>query len=153
CLWREGAPELSVAAFAPTFPQGRDGTVAEALQKAAATALGRGLPTSTPTDGLRTGSPGSLVFAVPLEAARGVRGALGVLFEPWSRLTDARRQFLTGFAAQAALALQNARLFQMEQGVAETMRRSLLPQARPEAPPLEIGTYCEPLAIDAGRVG
>jgi serine phosphatase RsbU (regulator of sigma subunit) len=153
CLCREGALELSVAAFAPTFPQGRAGAVAEALQKAAATALNRGLPTSTPTDGLGTGSPGSLVFAVPLEAAGVGHGALCVLFEPWSRLTDARRQFLTGFAAQAALALQNARHFQMEQGVAETMRRSLLPPAQLEAPPLEIGTFCEPLAIDAGRVG
>ncbi len=153
CLWKDGALELSDASFASTFPEGKTGTVAEALQKAAAAALERGQPTSTPTDGLRPGSPGALVFAVPLHAAGLVHGALCVLYEPWSRLTDARRQFLTGFATQAALSLQNARLFQLEQDVAETMRRGLLPPSRIDVPGLEIGTHYEPLAIDAGRVG
>jgi serine phosphatase RsbU (regulator of sigma subunit) len=153
CLCRDGSLELRDARFAPTFPPGRNGSVADALQKAAATALERGQPTSSPADGSSSGAPGALAFAVPLQAYGVVHGALCVLYEPWHRLTEARRQLLTGFASQAALALQNARLFQMEQDAAETMRRSLLPPARVEARDLEIGTFCEPLIIDAGRVG
>src|SRR5439155_18318514 len=61
--------------------------------------------------------------------------------------------FLTSFAAQAALALQNARLFQAEQDAADTMRLSLLPPSRVQARDLEIGTFYEPQAIDAGRIG
>lgn len=153
CLRREGGLELSNARFAETFPSSRAGEVAEALQQAAATALERGQPTSSPTEGLRLGSPGAIMFAVPLQSCDGVDGALCVLYEPWSELTDARRQFLTSFSAQAALALQNARRFQLEQDAADTMRHSLLPPPQYEAPDLEIGTHYEPLAFDAGRIG
>jgi serine phosphatase RsbU (regulator of sigma subunit) len=153
CLSKEGGLELSDARFASTFPSSRAGEVAEALQQAAAAALERGQPTSTPTEGLRPGSPGAIVFAVPLQSSDGVHGALCVLYEPWSQLTDARRQFLTGFSTQAALALQNARRFQLEQHAVDTMRRSLLPPPQIEAAGLEIGTFHEPLAIDAGRIG
>src|SRR5206468_7974029 len=94
-----------------------------------------------------------IMFAVPLLSSDGVHGALCVLYEPWSQLTDARRQFLTGFATQAALALWNAHLFQREQDAADSMRQSLLPPPHYEARYLEIGTYHEPLVIDAGRIG
>jgi serine phosphatase RsbU (regulator of sigma subunit) len=153
CLRREGGLELSDALFASTFPSSRTGEVAEALQQAAATALERGQPTSSPTEGLRPGSPGAIMFAVPLQSSDGVHGALCVLYEPWSELTDARRQFLTSFSAQAALALQNARRFELEQDVADTMRQCLLPPRQIVARDLEIGTHYEPLAIDAGRIG
>jgi GAF domain-containing protein len=153
CLWRDGGLELSDARFAASFPEGRTGAVAEALEKGAAAALERGQPTSTPTDALRLGSPGAIMFAVPLQSSEGVHGALCILYEPWSQLTDMRRQFLTGFATQAALALQNARVFEREQDAADSMRNSLLPPPRYEARHLEIGTYHEPLAIDAGRIG
>jgi hypothetical protein len=159
CLWREGALQLAVARSAAGFPSGRCGTVAEAIRKAAATALERGQPMSAPTDGLRAGGTGALAFAVPLQSPEagetqesGV-GALCVYYDPWSRLTSARREFLTGFASQAALALRNAHLFQVEQNVAETMRRSLLPPVHVDARDLEIGTFHESLAIDAGCIG
>jgi serine phosphatase RsbU (regulator of sigma subunit) len=153
CLRRDGGLELSDALFAATFPAARAGEVAETLQLAAAAALERGQPTSSPTEGLRPGSPGAIMFAVPLQSSDGVHGALCVLYEPWIELSDARRQFLTSFCAQAALALQNARRFQLEQDAAETMRRSLLPPPQLEAPGLTIGTHYEPLLIDAGRIG
>jgi serine phosphatase RsbU (regulator of sigma subunit) len=153
CLWRDGALQLMAAQFSSSFPSGRNGSVADAVQKASATALERGHPTSTPTDGVRPGATGALAFAVPLRSPEVVHGALCVLYDPSCRLTDARRQLLTTFAAQAALALQNARLFQREQDVADTMRRSLLPLPRIEAPHLEIGTIYEPLIIDAGCIG
>lgn len=153
CLCRDGALELVDARFGPAFPSGRSGTVAEALQRAAATALEHGQPTSSSADGSRPGGAGAVVFAVPLQSSGLVHGALCVLYETWYRLTDARRQLLTGFAAQAGLALQNAHLFQVEQDTADTMRRSLLPPAHVEAPGLEIGTFYEPAAVDAGRIG
>jgi serine phosphatase RsbU (regulator of sigma subunit) len=159
CLWRDGALQLAVARFSPSFPSTRSGCVADALRKAAVTALARGQPMSTPSDGLRPGGAGALAFAVPLRSAEQAStqqnwaGALCVLYDPWIRLTGARRQLLTGFATQAALALQNVRLYQREQDVADTMRRSLLPPACVEARDLEIGNFHEPLAIDAGCIG
>jgi serine phosphatase RsbU (regulator of sigma subunit) len=153
CLWQEGALELVSARFAPSFPSGRNGSVAEALERAAATSLEWGQPTSSPPEARRPGGTEALAFAVPLQASGITHGALCVLYDPATLLSDARRQLLTSFAAHAALALQNARLFQAEQDVAETMRRSLLPPARVQARDLEIGNFYEPLAIDAGRVG
>jgi sigma-B regulation protein RsbU (phosphoserine phosphatase) len=159
CLWRDEMLQLVLARSAPTFSSGCSGSVAEAIQAAALSALERGQPTSVPIDGNRPGSTGALAFAVPLQSAEpaGARrsgvGALCVYYDPWNRLTGARREFLTGFATQAALALQNARLFQVEQDVADTMRRSLLPPARVEAPLLDISPVYEPLPIDAGCIG
>jgi serine phosphatase RsbU (regulator of sigma subunit) len=159
CLLRDGALQLAVARFAPSFLATRSGSVADALCKAAATALERGQPMSIPSDGLRPGDAGAVAFAVPLRSPEQAgtqqswAGALCVLYDPWIRLTGARRQLLTGFATQAALALQNVRLFQREQDVADTMRRSLLPPAHVEARNLEIGKSHEPLAIDAGCIG
>jgi hypothetical protein len=157
CLWRDGALQLISVRFAPSFTCHRNGSVAEAVQQAAAAALDCGQPTSTLTEGVCAGrvppGRGAMAFAVPLQSSELTHGALCVLYDPPSRLTDARRQLLTGFATQAALALQNARLFQREQDAAETMRRSLLPPPRIHVPLLEIGTFYEPLAIDAGCIG
>jgi serine phosphatase RsbU (regulator of sigma subunit) len=46
-------------------------------------------------------------------------------------------------AGQAALAIDNARLYQQQKEFADTMQRSLLPRARPLLPGLEIGDVYE----------
>ena len=46
-------------------------------------------------------------------------------------------------AGQAALAIDNARLYQQQKEFADTMQRSLLPRARPHLPGLEIGDVYE----------
>ena len=54
-------------------------------------------------------------------------------------------------AQQAALAIDNARLYQQQKQFAETMQQSLLPSERPDVPGLEVGTVYESAAqVDVG---
>ena len=53
CLYREGSLHLMAARFASSFQSGHNGSIADAVQKAAATALRQGQPTSTPTKRMR----------------------------------------------------------------------------------------------------
>jgi serine phosphatase RsbU (regulator of sigma subunit) len=54
-------------------------------------------------------------------------------------------------SAQAALAIDNGRLYQQQKEFADTMRRSLLPRSHPELQGLEIGEVYEPSArVDVG---
>src|SRR5205823_5398500 len=47
-------------------------------------------------------------------------------------------------AAQAALAIDNGRLYQQQKEFADTMRRSLLPQSHPQLQGLDIGEVYQP---------
>ena len=49
-------------------------------------------------------------------------------------------------AGQAALAIDNARLYGQQKAFADTMQRSLLPDEKPELPGLELGNVYEPAA-------
>src|SRR5204863_2706326 len=54
-------------------------------------------------------------------------------------------------AQQAALAVDNARLYQQQKRFAETMQQSLLPRDRPLVPGLTVGTVYESAAqVDVG---
>src|SRR5260370_18812365 len=54
-------------------------------------------------------------------------------------------------AGQAALAIDNARLYQQQKQFADTMQRSLLPRAQPDAQGLEVGEVYESSAhVDVG---
>jgi serine phosphatase RsbU (regulator of sigma subunit) len=54
-------------------------------------------------------------------------------------------------AQQAALAVDNARLYQQQKQFAETMQQSLLPRERPDVPGLEVGAVYESAAqVDVG---
>jgi serine/threonine-protein kinase RsbW len=93
------------------------------------------------------------VAAVPLLAGGNVIGALGVTR---ARLVDGVRASdlpaLEGVADRAALALENARLYEHEQEVAHALQRSMLAGALPRHPGCAIGTYYSP-AIDTLAVG
>ena len=54
-------------------------------------------------------------------------------------------------AGQAALAIDNARLYGQQKAFADTMQRSLLPRAAPELPELELGDVYESAARARGR--
>jgi len=57
----------------------------------------------------------------------------------------------TSIAGQAALALDNARLYQQQTQFAESMQRSLLPRSSPEARGLDIGAvYASSARMDVG---
>jgi serine phosphatase RsbU (regulator of sigma subunit) len=54
-------------------------------------------------------------------------------------------------AGQAALAIDNARLYQQQKGFADTMQRTLLPRSEPELPGLDVGAVYESSArVDVG---
>ena len=98
--------------------------------------LGKGstaalLPIATPTELLAELTILSLDPASPIDA---------------DTLATART-----IAQQAALAIDNARLYQQQKQFAETMQQSLLPRERPAVPGLEVGAVYESAAqVDVG---
>ena len=84
---------------------------------------------------------------------------------PGSPLTDEAVEAAEAIGAQAALAIDNARLYQQQKQFADTMQRSLLPRERPVVEGLEVGEVYEQssrvevggdlydfLALDDGRL-
>jgi serine phosphatase RsbU (regulator of sigma subunit) len=105
------------------------------------------LPALTPF--LEKGWTGAIVpVALPTE----VVASLGIYsFRPGDPLTDETMEAATAIAAQAALAIDNARLYQQQKQFADTMQRSLLPRFRPVVTGLEVGELYEPSArVDVG---
>jgi serine phosphatase RsbU (regulator of sigma subunit) len=89
------------------------------------------IPVSTPAEALAT------LTLVSLDPARPLRG----------EVLDAA----LSIAGQAALAIDNARLYQQQKSFADTMQRSLLPRSEPRVEGLEIGTVYESSArVDVG---
>jgi serine phosphatase RsbU (regulator of sigma subunit) len=90
--------------------------------------------------------------AVPVALPTEVVASLGVFsFRPGSRLTDETIEAAAAIAAQAALAIDNARLYQQQKQFADTMQRSLLPSSRPVVEGLDVGEVYEPSArVDVG---
>ena len=105
------------------------------------------LPALTPF--LEKGWTGAIVpVALPTE----VVASLGLYsFRPGEPLTDEAIEAATAIAGQAALAIDNARLYQQQKQFADTMQRSLLPRSRPVVTGLEVGELYEPSArVDVG---
>jgi serine phosphatase RsbU (regulator of sigma subunit) len=95
---------------------------------------------------------GSTAALVPIATATELLAQLTILSldpaNPISRetLTTART-----IAQQAALAIDNARLYQQQKQFAETMQQSLLPRERPSMPGIEVGAVYESAAqVDVG---
>jgi serine phosphatase RsbU (regulator of sigma subunit) len=108
-------------------------------------ARGRGeqfLPALAPF--LEKGWTGAVVpVALPTE----VVASLGVYsFRPGNPLSEETVDAATALATQAALAIDNARLYQQQKQFADTMQRSLLPRSRPVVEGLEVGEVYEPSA-------
>jgi serine phosphatase RsbU (regulator of sigma subunit) len=84
---------------------------------------------------------------VPVALPTEVLASLGLFsFRPGSPLTDETIEAAAAIAAQAALAIDNARLYQQQKQFADTMQRSLLPSSRPVVAGLEVGEIYEPSA-------
>jgi serine phosphatase RsbU (regulator of sigma subunit) len=72
-------------------------------------------------------------------------------FQPDRPIADDTIDAAVTIAAQAALAIDNARLYQQQKQFADTMQRSLLPRSRPRVPGLEVGEVYESSArVDVG---
>jgi serine phosphatase RsbU (regulator of sigma subunit) len=66
-----------------------------------------------------------------------------VSLDPARPLDDATVETALAIAGQAALAIDNARLYQQQKDFADTMQRSLLPSVAPELERLELGAVYE----------
>lgn len=89
---------------------------------------------------------------VPVATPAEVIAALTVLsFRPGSPISSSTVDAAVAIAGQAALAIDNARLYQQQKEFADTMQRSLLPRSRPSSGGLEVGEVYESSArVDVG---
>jgi serine phosphatase RsbU (regulator of sigma subunit) len=111
--------------------------LAEPFELTHATVSRLGSPATALLPFLERGWSGAVVpIATPAE----VLAALTLLsFQPDDPLTADKIERAQAIAGQAALAIDNARLYQQQKEFADTMQRSLLPRSVPELRGLEIG--------------
>jgi serine phosphatase RsbU (regulator of sigma subunit) len=92
---------------------------------------------------------GSTAALIPIAKEEG--SALAALtlvsVDPARPITDATLEVAAAVAAQAALAIDNARLYRQQTDLTDAMRRSLLPQVRPIVTGLDVGEVYAPSAL------
>jgi len=95
---------------------------------------------------------GWTVAVVPVALPNEVLASLSILsFRPGDPISDETVDAAVTIAAQAALAIDNARLYQQQKQFADTMQRSLLPRQRPSVGGLEVGEVYESASrVDVG---
>jgi serine phosphatase RsbU (regulator of sigma subunit) len=95
---------------------------------------------------------GSTAALLPIATASELLAQLTILCLDPARPISAETLATAGtIAQQAALAIDNARLYQQQKQFAETMQQSLLPRERPAVAGLEVGTVYESAAqVDVG---
>jgi serine phosphatase RsbU (regulator of sigma subunit) len=82
--------------------------------------------------------------AVPIATPAEVLASLTIVsMRPGAPVTQETLAEAVRIAGQAALAIDNARLYQQQKQFADTMQRSMLPQSVPELPGLELGDAYE----------
>jgi serine phosphatase RsbU (regulator of sigma subunit) len=82
--------------------------------------------------------------AVPIATPAEVLASLTIVsMRPGAPVTQEKIDEAVSIAGQAALAIDNARLYQQQKQFADMMQRSLLPQSVPELPGLELGDAYE----------
>ncbi|MGZ8701610.1 MAG: SpoIIE family protein phosphatase, partial [Gaiellaceae bacterium] len=81
---------------------------------------------------------------VPIATPAEVLASLTILsVQPGSPVTRETIEQATAIGGQAALAIDNARLYQQQKQFSDTMQRSLLPRSRPKLQGLELGDAYE----------
>jgi serine phosphatase RsbU (regulator of sigma subunit) len=95
---------------------------------------------------------GSTAAVLPIATPTDVLGTLTILsFEADRPIDSATVDAALSIAGQAALALDNARLYQQQKEFADTMQRSLLPQSAPALSGLDLGAvYDSAATVDVG---
>jgi serine phosphatase RsbU (regulator of sigma subunit) len=95
---------------------------------------------------------GSTAVVLPIATPAELLGTLSVVsLDPARPLTPATTELALSVAGQAALALDNARLYQQQKQFSDTMQRSLLPRSQPQLPGLDVGAIYESSArVDVG---
>jgi serine phosphatase RsbU (regulator of sigma subunit) len=91
---------------------------------------------------------GSTAAVVPIATPAELLATLTIVsLDPGRPLTDETLDTALFVAAQAALAVDNARLYQQQKAFTDSMQRSLLPRFRPHVAGLEIGAVYESSAL------
>jgi integral membrane sensor domain MASE1/anti-sigma regulatory factor (Ser/Thr protein kinase) len=90
---------------------------------------------------------------LPLRCGGQPVGALGVCFAFASRIDDDERRMLVGIADQGGQALERARLSEREHRLAESLERSLLPEALPIQPGVKLAARYLPASAAVGVGG
>lgn len=85
---------------------------------------------------------------LPLAASGRILGTLSLRMAPGRRTASAETAFLTDLADRAALALDNARLYEQERAIARTLQRSLLAGDLPTDPRFAVETHYQAAAQD-----
>jgi serine phosphatase RsbU (regulator of sigma subunit) len=95
---------------------------------------------------------GSTAAVIPLATQAEILGTLTLVsLDPDRPIDDAKLEAASSIAGQAALALDNARLYQQQKQFADSMQRSLLPRERPRAAGLDVGAvYASSARMDVG---
>jgi serine phosphatase RsbU (regulator of sigma subunit) len=94
---------------------------------------------------------GSTAALLPLATSELLAELTIVSLDPAEPITAETLETARTIAQQAALAIDNARLYQQQKAFAETMQRSLLPRERPAVPGLDVGRVYESAAqVDVG---
>ncbi len=95
---------------------------------------------------------GSTAAVVPILSGKQLLAALTVLsLDPARPIDDATVALLGSLARQAALAIDNARLYQQQKDFSDTIQHSLLPRTEPDLEGVEIGAVYESSAtVDVG---
>jgi serine phosphatase RsbU (regulator of sigma subunit) len=95
---------------------------------------------------------GSSVAVIPLTTQVEILGTLTLLsLDSDLPIAGDTLEAAISIAGQAALALDNARLYQQQKRFADTMQRSLLPRKRPQLEEIEIGdVYDSSARVDVG---
>jgi serine phosphatase RsbU (regulator of sigma subunit) len=95
---------------------------------------------------------GSTAALIPIATATELLAELTIVsLDPAEPITDETLATARTIAQQAALAIDNARLYQQQKQFAETMQRSLLPRERPAIAGLDVGYVYESAAqVDVG---
>jgi serine phosphatase RsbU (regulator of sigma subunit) len=87
---------------------------------------------------------GSTAMVLPLLTQSELLGTLTILsLDPARPITDATTRIALPVAKQAALTIDNARLYQHQKAFSDTMARSLLPRTQPKIDGLEVGHVYE----------
>ena len=95
---------------------------------------------------------GSTTAIVPVSTPTEVLGTVTLVsLDPGRPLGEGDLELALSVAGQAALALENARLYQQQQRFADTMQRSLLPRVYPKIEGIDLGDVYESSArLDVG---
>ena len=95
---------------------------------------------------------GSTAALLPIATPTELLAQLTILsLDPAAPIDEDTLATARTISQQAALAIDNARLYQQQKEFAETMQRSLLPSEKPEVPGLDVGTVYESAAqVDVG---